>query len=194
MNENDSSKPVKWHKLSVIPSRVRAVKRERQMKFLAALAETGVREDALKISKINATTEQQWKNGSDRWYSDRLKEVIQSFRDKVESNVRDWAMEGAEVPIVLRRREADGSSYEEIVYVKKRDPLMTMFFAKRVVPEYREKYQPPQMDAQMQETSSPLTRLTVKLEMIAERYQKPDFTAIEVVPEQHQLTDGDDGS
>ena len=187
----NSETPVKW--VTTKPSDLRkAIKRTRQMAFLKAFAEAGNLTEACKLSKVNYETQRRWSSG-DPWFAAQFKDALQAFRDGIEKNVQEWAMQGIDEPIVGKVAIAPGMMEDKIIgWKKSRNALLTMFHAKRHIPEYRDKYEPPK-DEKGPETQSPMARITLRLDMIAARQQNAlpeQETVIDITPEQPQLPEG----
>src|SRR3990167_4372532 len=169
--------PVKAEKVSVrLPD---ALKRTRQVKFLKALEKCGLISAACAAAGINQITELRWRKTPDPWYAQQFRDAMQVYRDSVEMEVHNRAINGVEVPIIGRVQrkigeDVDGNPIfapeDAVIATKtiKRD-LLLMFHAKKHIPEYREKYEAPADTGDIRSAASPMARITVRLEMIAER-------------------------
>ncbi len=184
----NSELPVKWEKpappsLPATMKAAAATKRIRQVAFLKALSECGVVNLACKAVGINVMTERSWRISNDQWYAEQFKIHLQTYRDIVQAEVHDRAINGVETPIVGKKQVQVGKDIagnpifgqeDRIIGTKRvKSDLLLMFHAKKVIPEYRDKYEPPKEDdSRIKQTESPLVRIQVKLDMISGRQQQ----------------------
>src|SRR3990167_6683449 len=97
----ESPVPIDWQ-VAVKPSAKVSVhaghasKRIRQVRFLKALSEVGVISAALEAAGVNHNTERQWRRSGDAWYEQQFKDALQKYRDVVETEVHNRAINGVE--------------------------------------------------------------------------------------------------
>ena len=189
-----STVPINWEvpvkqsqpqHLSVGMRSAEATKRIRQMTFLKTYAECGVVLDALQAAGINRSTERRWRM-FDKWYQEQFRNSHRDFQDKLESRVRDIAMNGTQRPVIGRvqqeiGKDVDGNPIFGAVDAQLKDDqgnplyspidhdLVLMFYTKKVSPEFREKFVAA-TDSES-EDSQAFERITLKLEMIRSRAQ-----------------------
>lgn len=181
----NSTVPINWNVPAVQSPKLglhagKAAKRVRQVRFLQALSEVGVISHAAKVAGINQVTEANWRKSGDAWYEQHFKDALQRYRDTVEVEVHNRAINGVEVPIIGRVQkqiatDVDGNpifAAEDAVIATKvvKSDLLLMFHAKKHIPEYRDKYEAPKEEAA--DAKGAQARITVRLEMIAARNQQ----------------------
>lgn len=198
----DSEAPVTWIDPPKPISSRDAIKRARQIVFLKAFAETGNISQVCKAIGINYTTQREWHK--DSWYAKHFKDAYQQYQDRIELEVHNRAIVGEQVPIIGKVQTPFGPEDRIIGYKTVKSENLLMFQAKRHIPEYRDKYEP--KDEKPIDINSPMTRITVRLDMIAQRQQNalplqekvidvlPERGESErhVTPEPKQLNSGDD--
>ena len=199
----DTSKPMKWSTDAAngknLPSKgykpgysAAAIKRQRQVIFLKAYAECGVSYIACEAAGVNPATRINWVK-KDPWFAEQFKQAVENYRDKLEYEIHDRAVNGVDVPIIGRKQVELGKDVmgnpvfgpeDAIIGTKKqKSDLLLMFHAKKVNPEYREKYEAPKEDRHSG-ADSPMARITVRLEMIANRAQHGiSAPQVNVIPE-----------
>lgn len=215
----DPDKPIKWKtpegpKPVKVESIASAIKRKRQVVFLDVFRQCGVAKTAQDAAKINYQTRYNWiKN--DPWFREQYKNALAEYREVIEMEIHDRAINGVKVPIIGKKQveigqDSDGNPIfaaedqqltdadgNPLFKIQKSD-LLLMFHAKKHIPEYRDDYEEP--DEKPKGTESPMARITVRLEMIANRQQhglpamqgsmalpehdEADDDAIEIIPEE----------
>lgn len=190
----NSNKPVTWKDPSPIKQSA-AIKRTRQVKFLRALAQCGTISGASKLAGINANTQRAWH--ADPWYVSQFHDAMQQYQDAVSEEVHNRAMIGEEVPIIGKRATPFGMEDAIIGHKRVKSDLLLMFHAKRHIPEYKEKYEPPK-DESIQPQESPIARILVRLDMLGQRQdvaipsRNGGMTVIDITPDSGQLSAADD--
>ena len=183
--------PINWEQQKVQKANT-GMMRIRQQKFLKAFTECGNLSDAAKMAGINKATESKWRQTGDKWYIERFKEAMETFRDAVGSVVHSRAIDGIEMPIVGKKLVLDHTGnpigLEDAIIGTKRvyDSNLLMFEAKKVDPRYKEKYEEPHEHDKPNETVSPMTRITIQLNMMRERQNQK---IIDITPERKSLTE-----
>lgn len=166
----ESDKPIKWEKKSPINTK-KAIMRTRQMAFLTALSKTGNISESCQIAGVNYKTQRAWHDNPDEWFREHFQDALQSFRATIEKSIREWAIDGVDEPIIGRVAIAPGMVEDRIIGTKKsRNALISMFHAKRHIPEFRDKYELPKENAEI-EVQSPISRIIIKLDAIAQNTQ-----------------------
>lgn len=163
-----------------------AMMRTRQVAFLKAFSELGTISLACKAAGINQQTELKWRKSADVWYQQQFKDALQSYRDQIENEVHNRAINGVEVPIIGKVQTPLGPEDVIIGHKTVKSDLLLMFHAKRHVPEYRDKYEAPKENDKVVESVSPLTRITLQLDIMQER-RKESTTIIDITPERPAL-------
>lgn len=198
-----STKPTRWMPNKIVPvqNRNSAAKRQRQVAFLKAYEELGTISHACKVAGINPMTQSRWH--SDPWYVARFKEAHAAHCDLVEAEIKNRAIHGVEVPIIGKRwNPAAGVVEDDIIGHKTvKSDLLLMFHAKKINPEYRENYKPPE-EKPVQVAESALQRMIGRLEIVFKREtgaanigEQTQLPIIDVpmlsAPQTPQLTDGE---
>lgn len=166
-----------------------AIKRIRQKSFLQAYAECGIITKACDAAGINQQTERRWRTSGDKWYIEQFQDAYQRFQDKISDKVQDIALNGWEEPIVGRVAIGPGMVEDRIIGHKHRhDSLLLMFLAKRHMPQFKENYMPAEQADKPKETVSPMTRITIQLNMMEDRKKNK---IIDITPMQPQITSGE---
>ena len=163
----NSPNPVQW--MPNLPIKANAaIKRTRQMMFLEAFKECGTITKACKAAKINASTVRKWNDTPDQWWREQFKNALQAFRDSIQDDIHEWATKGTTEPIIGKVQTPLGAEDQIIGYKQSRNALITMFNAKRHIPEFREDYKSKE-DEKPQQAESPMARITIRLDMMANR-------------------------
>jgi hypothetical protein len=164
----NSDTPIVWERENK-PGRIAAsIKRDRQVRFLEVLSQIGVITKACKAVGINVATEARWRTDNDSWYMQQFKAAMQNYRDAIEVEIHERAINGVTVPIIGKVQTPLGAEDKIIGEKKVKSDLLLMFMAKRHIPEYRDKYVPPE-ETKAVETVSPMTRIVLNLNLMADR-------------------------
>lgn len=148
---DDTDRRMNWmeprNKVAKQPKPGAITKLRRQNDFLAAFKHHHTITHAAKAAGINPATHHQWLN-KDNVYRQRWAATLQEVRDDVQKIVGDMALRGFE----QRVYDSDG----ELVGTKMLppSPLLTMFHAKRMVPEYNDSYRDMKARQEAEETKA----------------------------------------
>lgn len=198
----DTSKPVKWEK-DKIQKLNTGMMRIRQQKFLKAFAECGKILKSCQAAGINPYTEQRWRLNGDKWYIQQFKDAQETYKEKIGAIVEDRAIEGTKVPVIGKILVQTPDGHSAVVdglltdengaplYKRVYDSNLLMFYAKKVDPTFKEKHEEPRDTDKPSENTSPMTRITIQLNMMRERQNQ---RIIDVTPVRKELTDGQEST
>ncbi len=193
---HDTSVPMKWEKAKIEKLNT-GMKRIRQQKFLKAFAECGTLYQACEAADINKSTEKAWRASGDKWYIARFKEAQEKFRDSIGSIVKDRAIEGVEMPVFGKKLVMDaqgnplGLEDAQVGVKRVYDSNLLMFYAKKVDPTFKEKYEEPNEVDTPSDASNAMTRITIQLNLMKERQNQQ---IIDITPIRQELPEDTDKS
>lgn len=191
------NKPIKWASPAKPEHARKGIQRTRQVKFLCAYAKCGNLTKACEVAGINKRTEHEWRNSTDTWYRENFKDAVQAYRDLIEGEVHQRAIDGIEVPIIGKVQTPLGPEDQIIGHKTVKSDLLLMFQAKRHIPEFKDNFTPAVRNEKPTETASPLARITVYIDMMADRNRdviagsagRQNSNIIDVTPVVRELTD-----
>ena len=171
----DANLPIQWTVQPIVKFKD-VTKRARQVSFLKAFAACGNVGEAVAAAGINRSTERAWRASNDKWYITQFKDAYEAYSDSIFKVVHERAIHGVEVPIVGKVQGPLGPEDKIIGYKPQYDNLLLMFLAKKVDPTFKEKHEDKKETEKPNESVSPMTRITIQLNMMEERQsQKSGF-------------------
>lgn len=107
-----------------------------QERFFRNYLETGLIHVSCRAAGVSEECFRQYRLNNYNGFADRFREIDGLFRDSIEAEIRRRAIQGIDEPII------GGKDRDEVVITVKRysDKLLEMY-AKRHIPEYRERQQ-----------------------------------------------------
>lgn len=107
-----------------------------QERFLRSIENQGRITVAAEAVGVSAECAREYIRSDREGFAERFNEAMQVFRDKIEEEIHRRAMEGVDEPII------GGKDRDEVVaHVRRYSDRLLEFYAKRHIPEYRERGQ-----------------------------------------------------